>query len=748
MKYFYIMGFPPFDWIGEKIINGIASFFFTILLLINTAIYSFISYIYNIFLLLAGGGAIFDRSQISDMVSRIYVILGVVVLFLVAYSLLKSIINPDESLKGKKSPVHIIKDVIISVVLIALVPSIFEFAFEFQNSLLIENTIGKIIAGNKTGNNDSKDTIREGGYNMAEGVWQAFIYVNPDGDKDGNVLCANATEEQNLKTEDGLDCKKVMIDGETSFAGLWEKARANTTFTNMILLVPKIISGEVSYIFLLDTIAGAFVLFVLISYCLDMALRLVKLAVYELLAPIPILSRIIPNEQASKVFNNWVKACLSTFAEVFIRIAILYFAVMIISTVGSSLTRIFGSGFLNFADSKSLFLTQSIAKALVIVGIILFVKQAPEIIKEITGLDAGKYNVFGSAMRGLGVTGALGTGLVKSFNTAENNDNHPIKSFGNKWVAPLYRGLKSGFNAANKDYKKPSDIKSNAHDAVEDVISKQRKRQAAQLAKDQDYESYKKNMEQGPQEPDFVYRARQAHPKVGKFFHDRKVEIADWAGAGEFDTAKLTRTKEMADKVKSGFDTMEGAWNKKKAYSDTQSKLKETESVLKAIQKAKAGGKTDADILRDYGISEQQALQNKNNAEAAFKGYVRSERAQKADLIVQAAREMQLTAAQYSDVQLDHQKIINRTTGKTEAETIQLRRDVEAAIAKYGDLSVDKNLELFEHDLRSQDDAEYASAKAFIEYFDNMKKEAQEVKGNAVYQEQAKGGSAKKKEEK
>lgn len=739
MKYFYIMGFPPFDWIGEKIINGIASFFFTILLLINTAIYSFISYIYNIFLLLAGGGAIFDRSQISDMVSRIYVILGVVVLFLVAYSLLKSIINPDESLKGKKSPVHIIKDVIISVVLIALVPSIFEFAFEFQNSLLIENTIGKIIAGNKTGNNDSKDTIREGGYNMAEGVWQAFIYVNPDGDKDGNVLCANAVEEQNLKTEDGLDCKKVMIDGETSFAGLWEKARANTTFTNMILLVPKIISGEVSYIFLLDTIAGAFVLFVLISYCLDMALRLVKLAVYELLAPIPILSRIIPNEQASKVFNNWVKACLSTFAEVFIRIAILYFAVMIISTVGSSLTRIFGSGFLNFADSKSLFLTQSIAKALVIVGIILFVKQAPEIIKEITGLDAGKYNVFGSAMRGLGVTGALGTGLVKSFNTAENNDNHPIKSFGNKWVAPLYRGLKSGFNAANKDYKKPSDIKSNAHDAVEDVISKQRKRQAAQLAKDQDYESYKKNMEQGPQEPDFVYRARQAHPKVGKFFHDRKVEIADWAGAGEFDTAKLTRTKEMADKVKSGFDTMEGAWNKKKAYSDTQSKLKEAESVLKAMERDAAAGK---DVEKEYGITLEQARQNANNAKAAFSGYVRSERAQKADLIVQAAREMQLTAAQYSDVKLNQEKIITRTGTAADHQAV---RD---AIAKYGDLSIDKNLELFEHDLRSDDDAEYASAKAFIEYFDNMKKEAQEVKGNAVYQEQAKGGSAKKKEEK
>ena len=63
------------------------------------------------------------------MVSRIYVIIGVIVLFLVAYSLLKSMVNPDEAFKGKKSPVNIIKDVLISIVLISIVPYIFDFAF-------------------------------------------------------------------------------------------------------------------------------------------------------------------------------------------------------------------------------------------------------------------------------------------------------------------------------------------------------------------------------------------------------------------------------------------------------------------------------------------------------------------------------------------------------------------------------------------------------------------------------------------
>lgn len=46
-------------------------------------------------------------------------------------------------------------------------------------------------------------------------------------------------------------------------------------------------------------------------------------------------------------------------------------------------------------------------KSNVIVGIILFIKQAPQIIKDITGLDSGKYNVLGSAMRGIKLNGKL-----------------------------------------------------------------------------------------------------------------------------------------------------------------------------------------------------------------------------------------------------------------------------------------------------------------------------------------------------
>lgn len=414
----------PATW-GQGLLDGIISGLYWILLTFDCIIYSFVSYIYQIFLVLAQGSQIIDDKFVGDLVNRIFLIIGVVMLFIIAYSLLKSMLNPDESIKGKKSPVNIIKDVIISVVLIALLPTIFEFAFEFQSSLLINNTIGKIIVGSAgSGTSDPADTIRQGGYIMSEGVFKAFLHANPE-------YCDNVSEEcrgdiSNCDkssgigvTESGQECKIITVDDQgTTFGELWDEARDASTFWALARIGPKIVSGEVNYYFLIAPTAGLFVLFVLLRYCLDMALRLVKLAVYEVIAPIPIFARILPGEQGGKVFSNWVKATISTFTEVFIRIAILYFAVFLISTITSSIDNIFGTMINGTARLDILLLAQ----ALIIIGIIMFVRQAPEILKEITGLDAGKYGK--SLMKGIGMmTATLGGGVTAAVRTAANADD-------------------------------------------------------------------------------------------------------------------------------------------------------------------------------------------------------------------------------------------------------------------------------------------------------------------------------------
>lgn len=50
----------------------------------------------------------------------------------------------------------------------------------------------------------------------------------------------------------------------------------------------------------------------------------------------------------------------------------------------------------------------------------MFVKQAPQILKDITGLDSGKYNVLGSAFKSMSVLGGGVTAAVRNWNDTEN----------------------------------------------------------------------------------------------------------------------------------------------------------------------------------------------------------------------------------------------------------------------------------------------------------------------------------------
>lgn len=425
MNYVFIGG--VLSWIGDKI----QGFFYYILLWLNAIIYSLISFVYQIFLTITSNEGILDDSVINGFVDRLYIIIGVVTLFIIAYSLLKSMINPDEALKGKKSPVNIIKDVIISIALITLLPTIFDFAFEVQNSVLTYNTIGKLILGSN-GNTTNENDISQGGYTIAATVWQSFFY--PD-----EKWCTIA--EENTLNEGGVvgrDCEPLPIgEGENAntWAGIWNEAADNRTFFGVAGIGGVIMSGDVTYLFIFDIFVGIYVLFVLGIYCMDMAVRLVKLSVFQIIAPLPILARIVPNESVSKVFSNWLKATISTFVEVFIRVALLFFAVIIIQSAVRSIDNIFVS---NFSGSASI-MVKGVAQVLIVLGIIKFTKEAPALIKEITGLDGGKYGkslIQGAGML-LGGMGTVGTTAIrtaaKNYNAAKNN----------KWKAAAGGFLKS-----------------------------------------------------------------------------------------------------------------------------------------------------------------------------------------------------------------------------------------------------------------------------------------------------------------
>lgn len=259
----------------DTVLETLQSFLFWVLLSIDALIYSLISWVYKIILVLSKINILENGMEMEKLVGRIYIIIGVVILFLVAYSLLKSMVNPDEALKGKKSPVTILRDVITSVVLIAVVPTIFDFAMGFQTALLTRNTIGSLILGGGTTQTQGNpnEIINQGGTTIAATVLETFLH--PDYQKS----CIKLTEAS-ATYPNGYDCDEIKIstsEGDISFREFWAKMQENNNLLVINSLSKYVVgSGPLTYYWLISTIAGAFVLFVLISYCFDIAVRAVK----------------------------------------------------------------------------------------------------------------------------------------------------------------------------------------------------------------------------------------------------------------------------------------------------------------------------------------------------------------------------------------------------------------------------------------------------------------------------------------
>lgn len=434
-----LIGFSLFDWAADGIANLITGF----LLFIDSVVYSLISWVYQIIMVLCNGNILNNNTEVMALMNRLYVVLGVIMMFVLAYSLLKSLINPDDLAKDKKSPVKVITNVLISIAAIAFVPTIFGFAMDFQSAILNQGTIGKIILGStvNTGNGstaaNSKEVVDQGGNMMAATVLNGFLHPNIS-----NGTCKLVDSQYNC---DGVEFSVGDI------GAYWSSLETNGDFLKIPELNKDIVDGKITYYYIISTIAGAFVLLVLLSYCFDIALRMVKLAVFEIMAPLPILCRIVPNEQASKVFSNWLKATISTYIEVFIRMAILFFGVWIIKIVINNITSLF-VGFSSASPEIVL-----IAQVLVIVGIIMFIKQAPEIIKEITGLDGGKYNPLKAAKQGLsfiagGIAGGTPLAAYRAWEQAgQAKDLLDFSAIGNQYKRREAKKEAKAQGASTKD---------------------------------------------------------------------------------------------------------------------------------------------------------------------------------------------------------------------------------------------------------------------------------------------------------
>ncbi len=377
---------------GSIIGNWVSNAFYGILLTIDYVIYLAINICYQLFEVVSKV-EVFSTENVGVISRRIYTIIGIVMLFVFAYNIILAIVDPDSLSKGEKSVKNIVQNTIISIVLVTLFPLICEYMQIFQNHIIENNTIGNLIMGS-TASDSGENGQTKGALNVSVTIFTAFYHPI-----DENKEPVTLTECESSSVKLCSRYKEMADNAKNGIGGLWN-------FMHDEDLKDGIYDDDMEYLFPLSTIAGVVAAYLFLSFSLDLGVRAAKLGALKLIAPIPIFLRITKPKGGQ--FDKWFSEFTKTYLQVFERIVIINFAMLLISFVSD--INIFASG-------GGLFINV-IATVVVILGILKFAKDAPKLLEEIFSVKIPqmsikkKLNENEYALRGASVLGAAGTTAV------------------------------------------------------------------------------------------------------------------------------------------------------------------------------------------------------------------------------------------------------------------------------------------------------------------------------------------------
>ena len=457
------------------ILDDVAETFWKIIISLVGSIFKLVNSAYRIFLALAEAD-IFENAEFDIITKNMYEILSIVMLFALAYGILVKIVDPENSKSGVDGK-KILQKLVMAIVLLALIPSIFSFMFGLQEAILESNVLNSIFTGSS---NVGAQNIQNAGNVMAVNSFKPFftpnvnIDVNPE-DARGSIT--NHTEYGiTLGNNGSYGCKK----DQCTLADVDTFAEKTGDFGFYQAFAANINEGEVDFQWLIALVVGGFLVYAMISFCFDMALRVCKLAFFEIIAPIAIFCNVIPKME--DVFKKWLSNTTKTFISVFTRIIVMNFGVYLISIIVKNVD-------LGLDNPGNWFLNL-IAKCFLILGIVMFMRQAPKLLSDLFGFGDGdmklgirdKLKSSGAFAAGAAI-GAGTTGLVRNAVNAyqqvkkapkDKKFSAAVRGFGSA-AAGAASGLTKGLWYA-KDAGSGKDMKNAASQAANKTVENRMKR--------------------------------------------------------------------------------------------------------------------------------------------------------------------------------------------------------------------------------------------------------------------------------
>ena len=309
------------------IIDDVAEVFWKIIISLVAGIFKLVNYAYRIFLVLAKA-QIFDNEDFNIITKNMYEILSIVMLFALAYGILVKIVDPDNSKSGVDGK-KILQKLVMAIVLLALIPSIFSFMFGLQEAILESNVLNGIFTGSS---NTGAETMENAGISMSVNSFIPFFTPNVNNDADPNTARSKVTNHSEYSitlNDETYGCKK----DECTLKDVDDFALSTGNFGFYQAFALNIHEGEIDFQWLIALIVGGFLVYAMVSFCFDMALRVCKLAFFEIIAPIAIFCNVILKME--DVFKKWFSNTTKTFISVFTRIIVMNFGVYLISVICS-----------------------------------------------------------------------------------------------------------------------------------------------------------------------------------------------------------------------------------------------------------------------------------------------------------------------------------------------------------------------------------------------------------------------------
>ena len=443
--------------------------------------YALLEFVYQLFFNVASAD-LFSNDTIQKFYGRVQLILGVYMMFQLAMTILRGIVNPDSFTGGKDGGggAKLISRIATALIMLAFltpinIPSpqneyedqlksngiLFGTLYSLQHRILANNTLGRLILGNDDSSttyfddNEQEDLSRSSRI-FTSTILRGFYRINlldesdrpehEDGKDDAifndNRVCQDIDDEV-LNTYTRLDANPGDIIGMINMTCEADDVHLGV-FRSIVSVFSKKLAGKEKYMFtfmpLISTVTGLVFAIILLSFSIDIAVRAVKLAVLRLIAPIPLISYMDPKGSKDGAFNSWVKTLTSTYLDLFIRLAVIYFVIFLIQDmIVNGVVMSHGEG-----------LVGKLSLIIIWIGLFVFAKQAPKFIKSVLGMkgeDGKLFSGFGEAL----ALGAVGGGIVGgaiSRGVAHSQAHAGEKgNIGKSLLAGFAGGIGGGFNA-------------------------------------------------------------------------------------------------------------------------------------------------------------------------------------------------------------------------------------------------------------------------------------------------------------